>query len=67
MKARNINDIVKSASRSSQGRMQIIKGQSDLLLKIGFWCSVLSTSYLPGNKQQIAGTNSRRITMLSIQ
>ncbi len=35
MKARNINDIVKSASRSSQGRMQIIKGQSDLLLKIG--------------------------------
>lgn len=36
MKARNINDIVKSASRSSQGRMQIIKGQSDLLLKIGF-------------------------------
>lgn len=67
MKARNINDIVKSASRSSQGRMQIIKCQSDLLLKIGFWCSVLSTSYLPGNKQQIAGTNSRRITMLSIQ
>ena len=41
MKARNINDIVKSASRSSQGRMQIIKCQSDLLLKIGFWCSVL--------------------------
>ena len=67
MKARNINDIVKSASRSCQGRMQIIKCQSDLLLKIGFWCSVLSTSYLPGNKQQIAGTNSRRITMLSIQ
>lgn len=47
MKARNINDIVKSASRSCQGRMQIIKCQSDLLLKIGFWCSVLSTSYLP--------------------
>ena len=41
MEARNINDIVKSASRSSQGRMQIIKCQSDLLLKIGFWCSVL--------------------------
>ena len=37
MKARNINDIVKSASRSCQGRMQIIKCQSDLLLKIGFW------------------------------
>lgn len=36
MEARNINDIVKSASRSSQGRMQIIKCQSDLLLKIGF-------------------------------
>lgn len=50
MEARNINDIVKSASRSCQGRMQIIKCQSDLLLKIGFWCSVLSTSYLPGNK-----------------
>ncbi|STH41918.1 Uncharacterised protein [Escherichia coli] len=35
MEARNINDIVKSASRSCQGRMQIIKCQSDLLLKIG--------------------------------
>ncbi len=32
MEARNINDIVKSASRSSQGRIQIIKCQSDLLL-----------------------------------
>ena len=63
MEARNINDIVKSASRSSQGRMQIIKCQSDLLLKIGFWCSVLSTSYLPGNKQQIAGTTIMELTL----
>ncbi len=66
MEARNINDIVKVHPAAAVGRMQIIKCQSDLLLKIGFWCSVLSTSYLPGNKQQIAGTNSRRITMLSI-
>ncbi len=31
MEARNINDIVKSASRSSQGRMQIIKCQSRMV------------------------------------
>jgi hypothetical protein len=54
----HIHDIVDSAARGVQRRLEVFECQLDLAFEIRFGCSIGTAADLPGDEQEITGSDS---------